>query len=465
MICHVCGKENGENHQFCMNCGAKLGKPQEDTSVKPAADADTVLRYAAPAPAPKKKHKSVGKILLIVSLGLAVLAICIAAATGLFGGNSEDTERKSDSGGITERKSDSSEDAERKSDSDYLCFTALLDNATVEMHRNGDAPEVSLRYSTDLKNWQDFYVDQTVIVLEKAGDKVWFRGDNPNGFANNVETEDAFGNKHNNISYNEFFLGGYVTAESGNIMASGNIMSLLCSEDFSKLSSVPSFAFYGLFSHCGLETAPELPATELADGCYTSMFASCVSLTEAPELPATKLANWCYESMFEGCRKLKTAPELPATELAKMCYMGMFRDCSLLEIAPELPATELADSCYSGMFHSCISLKEAPELPAAKLAEWCYSEMFDYCLALEAAPELPATELAEHCYRGMFDGCASLKSVMVGFDTFEDLPDEATYDWLEDVAETGTFTWAGGDSGDERRSKHTVPKGWSIASN
>ena len=34
------------------------------------------------------------------------------------------------------------------------------------------------------------------------------------------------------------------------------------------------------------------------------MFRNCTSLTTAPELPATILANNCYNGMFWNCRKL-----------------------------------------------------------------------------------------------------------------------------------------------------------------
>ena len=34
------------------------------------------------------------------------------------------------------------------------------------------------------------------------------------------------------------------------------------------------------------------------------MFRDCTSLTTAPELPATTLANNCYQEMFRGCTKL-----------------------------------------------------------------------------------------------------------------------------------------------------------------
>jgi hypothetical protein len=62
------------------------------------------------------------------------------------------------------------------------------------------------------------------------------------------------------------------------------------------------------------------------------MFSGCTSLTTAPELPATTLANRCYYSMFDNCTSLTTAPELPATELAYNCYSYMFNGCSKLQV-------------------------------------------------------------------------------------------------------------------------------------
>ena len=50
------------------------------------------------------------------------------------------------------------------------------------------------------------------------------------------------------------------------------------------------------------------------------MFAGCTSLQTAPELPAIELAPYCYDSMFYNCTSLQTAPILPAIELAPHCY-------------------------------------------------------------------------------------------------------------------------------------------------
>ena len=86
--------------------------------------------------------------------------------------------------------------------------------------------------------------------------------------------------------------------------------------------------------------------------------------------------------MFSFCHSLTTAPQLPATGLAQGCYGHMFSNCTGLVIAPALPATTLAYACYAEMFNGCISLIEAPELPAATLTTHCYNGMFQGCSSL-----------------------------------------------------------------------------------
>jgi hypothetical protein len=86
------------------------------------------------------------------------------------------------------------------------------------------------------------------------------------------------------------------------------------------------------------------------------MFYTCKSLTTAPTLPATTLAEYCYSNMFQGCSSLTTAPELPALTLVANCYSNMFQRCSLLTTAPELPALTLVANCYRGMFQGCTNL-------------------------------------------------------------------------------------------------------------
>ena len=272
---------------------------------------------------------------------------------------------------------------------DYMAFTALEDG-TFSFVKEGN-PTGSVSYSLDNgSSWNTLnYGDSTPTVT--TGSKVLWKG-------NYKGTSDS--------DYGSF-------SSTGKFNVSGNIMSLMYGDDFKDKTDLTGcrYCFYSLFRKCSnLVDVPNLilPATSLAEYCYSIMFSRCTSLTTAPELPATTLATSCYNSMFDGCTSLTTAPVLPATTLATSCYHGMFYGCTSLTSAPVLPATSLAERCYNQMFSRCTSLTTAPELPATTLASSCYGYMFNGCKSLTTAPALPATTLAENCYREMFYGCTSL---------------------------------------------------------
>ena len=182
------------------------------------------------------------------------------------------------------------------------------------------------------------------------------------------------------------------------VTCTGDIRTLI---DYASYSTVETgnARFCYLFYNCtALTSAPELPATKLAERCYQSMFCGCTSLTEAPKkLPATTLANYCYQFMCFECTALTSAPALPAETLAEYCYRSMFYGCTSLTEAPELPATKLVDNCYAAMFCGCTSLTEAPELKATKLASYCYESMFSGCSALSSVTMLATDVSATNC--------------------------------------------------------------------
>ena len=113
---------------------------------------------------------------------------------------------------------------------------------------------------------------------------------------------------------------------------------------------------------------------------FCNLFVRCTALTSAPELPATTLASGCYNNMFSGCTSLTSAPKLPATTLAKNCYYAMFYDCISLTSAPKLLATKLADYCYGSMFNNCKSLSTVTMLaPASELnSAWEFNFFNDW---------------------------------------------------------------------------------------
>lgn len=130
----------------------------------------------------------------------------------------------------------------------------------------------------------------------------------------------------------------------------GNILSLIFKDNISLDISHYYSVFINTFSGYSGNNIVSieknfLPATALAESCYSSMFYGCTSLQTAPELPATTLVNNCYDSMFEGCTSLQTAPELPATTLADSCYQYMFRNCSKLNYIKMLATDISAKRC------------------------------------------------------------------------------------------------------------------------
>ncbi|MDY4628838.1 MAG: fimbrillin family protein [Prevotella sp.] len=180
---------------------------------------------------------------------------------------------------------------------------------------------------------------------------------------------------------------------------------------------------------------------------FIKLFKNNTQLTSAPELPATTLADHCYEGMFRVCTSLATAPVLPATTLAASCYFSMFVGCSALTTAHELPAKTLTEHCYDAMFFECTSLTTAPELPATTLAQKCYFNMFRGCTSLTTAV-LPAKTLVAGCYQMMFYDCTNLSNLtMLATDVSatDETNTPCTSDWLYNAgssASTRTLTLA-----------------------
>ena len=176
---------------------------------------------------------------------------------------------------------------------DALCFTAIYDNQTIKLTKDGSPDSITLQTSTDGKSWTPYNVED-IITVPNAGGKVYFK---------------AVGSNHSMAtSPNDYhkFITTSVFEDSG-FEASGNVNSLLEEDpNIARTMSLEgrNFCYAYLFSGTLLTTAPELPATTLAYGCYASMFQGCTSLTKAPELPADNLVDNCYAFMFDGCSSL-----------------------------------------------------------------------------------------------------------------------------------------------------------------
>ena len=184
----------------------------------------------------------------------------------------------------------------------------------LSLSKTGSPQDINLQTSTDGKSWTPYNIGD-VITVPNAGGKVYFA---------------AVGSNYTLASSPSDF---YKFVTTGEFEASGNVNSLLEEDpNIARTMSLEGrqFCYVYLFSGAALTTAPELPATTLAYGCYAGMFQGCTSLTQAPVLPAYDLANFCYYYMFENCTSLTSAPVLPAGDLVDSCYAYMFQGCTSL---------------------------------------------------------------------------------------------------------------------------------------
>ena len=204
----------------------------------------------------------------------------------------------------------------------YVTFTADAAQ-TFKMTTSGNYAIDKLEYSLDGNEWTAVEKDKEV---EFGGEKgsLFLRGTNINGTASTWDVSSTITFTDKNVE----------------VACTGDIRTLLDWKNYSTVDTQYA-RFCSLFKNCAvLTSAPELPATALADDCYNSMFIGCTSLTATPELPATKLADYCYSSMFIKCTSLTSAPELPATTLAEGCYSSMFADCTKLSTVTMLAPSD-----------------------------------------------------------------------------------------------------------------------------
>ena len=205
----------------------------------------------------------------------------------------------------------------------YVTFTAEAEQK-FKMTTSGNYTISGLQYSVKNGKWQDVVANTEITFGGENGD-LRLRGTNPNGTAN-------YANDYSTITF----------INNVNVTCTGDIRTLLDWKNYN-IVKTDNARFCSLFENCSvLTSAPELPATKLANCCYYFMFWKCTNLTSAPVLPATTLAVHCYSNMFAECTNLTSAPELPATTLAVHCYYGMFSACPKLSSVTMLaPKSEI----------------------------------------------------------------------------------------------------------------------------
>ena len=297
---------------------------------------------------------------------------------------------------------------------DYLYFTPSLSNQSIGINlvRYG-SNTANIEYSKDKETWTAW---TSGSVTANYGEKIYVRGNNPNGVCISESSYITFANS-----------GSYA------IECGGNVMTLISYTE--EVDTIPcSYCFYKLFAgNSNLKTCPEIPATTLKLYCYRYMFQNCTYIAEAPALPAPIVADGAYYGMFQGCSNLRIPPVLASDTVKGFGYSQMFRSCTALQTAPALPATTLKMYCYNYMFAGCYNLVEGPDLPALTLVEGCYNYMFNGCSRLNKLTCLATDISANICVDN----------------------------WMAGVASTGTFTKNASMTGWPRTGSG-IPSGWTV---
>ena len=204
-----------------------------------------------------------------------------------------------------------------------------------------------------------------------------------------------------------------VFSSTGNYEVEGNLMSLTLEDSFSATTSYTINSYH-----------------------FDCLFHSSEFLVSAKNLiMPDKTNNHSMSRMFQSCTTLTTPPDvLPAETMSDQCYRCMFRLCSGLTSAPVLCATTMASTCFENMFDGCNSLTKAPDLLASNINVFgCYSYMLINC------PNLNYIKCLSNAGNN---------------------PNNATNQWVTNVAANGTFvkkagvSWSTGING--------IPSGWTV---
>jgi hypothetical protein len=208
----------------------------------------------------------------------------------------------------------------------YMYLESAQAGSTVSMVSTLETAP-NLEYSTDGETWQEWQnttADGThtfdTITLGAIGDRVYFRGDNPNGLGTFHEGAEM-------PNFSNFVL-------TGAINGGGNIMSLL--DKTMALTEVPKFGFTALFAtgedieHAMLTTPSMDTITAIGNGGCDSMYLDCTSLTAAADMPQlTTIGNKGSGSMYEGCTSLTAAANMPLlTAIGDGGCDSMYYDCT-----------------------------------------------------------------------------------------------------------------------------------------
>jgi hypothetical protein len=323
-----------------------------------------------------------------------------------------------------------------------MYFEAVDPNSTVLMTSTLTTAPI-LEYSTDCETWQEWQHTTAegthtfdTLTLTAIGDRVYLRGDNPDGLGALPEGAET-------PLFSHFEM-------TGKIAAGGNIMSLLDKD--TEITEIPIFGFFILFGgiseenpNTSLTAAAAMPnVTTIGDGGCEGMYQGCTSLTAAANMSQlTTIGYRGCDCMYSGCTSLTAAAAMP--NVTTIGYRGcdcMYQGCTSLTAAANMPQlTTIGDYGCEKMYEGCTSLTAAANMPQlTTIGDGGCEGMYEGCTSLTAAANMPQlTTIGDYGCEGMYEGCTfnmSDDGTTLNFD-FPTPPitaGETTYSTAYDVA-------------------------------
>lgn len=235
---------------------------------------------------------------------------------------------------------------------DYMYFEAAEANSTVSMMSTlATAPD--LEYSADGETWQEWQHTTAegthtfdTLTLTVIGDRVYLRGDNPNGLASGDGGLLTFAS---------------VFALSGKLSGGGKLVSIL--DKTMQMSVLPDYAFPVLFTDPmggdtidTLLTSPSLSGiTAIGSAACSSMFAGQTALVATSNMEdVVSIGIGGCAGMYGFCSGITSAADMPSlTNIAEGGCCGMYSGCSLTSAASMPSLTAIGNEGCLNMYEDC----------------------------------------------------------------------------------------------------------------
>ncbi len=192
----------------------------------------------------------------------------------------------------------------------------------------------NLIYRIDNGEWFEYDVATLPSITVPSGSKIYFRGDNVNGF-------NKSNSQYQKINFTQNFnIGGCIT-------------SLLALDNFNTITDIPNHAFHALFSGQKNLLSAENLITEniitVGEGAFYWFFNE-TSLTTAPNFEnVTTVASYGFYNCFCNCTNLHTSPNFSNvnTIINPYPFESCFSGCTSLQVVYAPNVTPWSTSYFS----------------------------------------------------------------------------------------------------------------------